>query len=119
MFWLNWPSLGVQVVVMKETQQDANNKNKKKRNLLLTVMLFHFSYVVALDSRLYGLCGDNCNTSFDEAARTGMNEVFTKPTTSNLKMNIRGIRCTVNILHSDFQTSADICQLTLRPRSIK
>jgi hypothetical protein len=29
-----------------------------------------------------------------------MNEVFTKPKTSNLKMNVHGIRCTVNILHS-------------------
>jgi hypothetical protein len=52
-------------------------------------------------------CGDNCNTNFGEAARKGTNSVFAKLTTSDLKMNIRGLGCAAHILYNAFRTSAD------------
>jgi hypothetical protein len=52
--------------------------------------------------------GDNCNTNFEGAARKGTNNAFAKPTTSELKMNIRGTGCAAHILHNALRTSADI-----------
>jgi hypothetical protein len=51
---------------------------------------------------------DNCNTNFRGAARKGTNNVFAKLTTSDLKINIRGIGCAAHILHNALRTSADI-----------
>jgi hypothetical protein len=59
-------------------------------------------------TKLLPFCGDNCNTYFKGAARKGTNNVFAKLTTSDLKINIRGIVCAARIWHNALRTSADI-----------
>jgi hypothetical protein len=61
-----------------------------------------------LSNKIIAFCGDNCNTNFGRASRKGTDNVFARLTTSDLKMNIRGIGCAAHILHSALRTSADI-----------
>jgi hypothetical protein len=61
-----------------------------------------------VSNKIIAFCGDNCITDFRGAARKGKNNVFAKLTTSDLKMNIRGIGCAAHILHNALRTSADI-----------
>jgi hypothetical protein len=59
-------------------------------------------------NEIIAICGDNCNTNFGGAARKGTDNVFAKLTTSDLKINIRGIQCAAHILYNALRTSADI-----------
>jgi hypothetical protein len=61
-----------------------------------------------LPNEIIAFCVDNCKTNFGGAARKGTNNVFANLTTSDLKMNIRGIVCAAHILHTAIRTSADI-----------
>jgi citrate lyase gamma subunit len=61
-----------------------------------------------LSNKIIAFCGDNCNKNFGGAARKGINNVFAKLTTSDLKMNICGKGCVSHILHNALRTSADI-----------
>jgi hypothetical protein len=44
----------------------------------------------------------------EELQEKRTNNVFAKLTTSDLKMNIRGLGCAAHILHNALRTSADI-----------
>jgi hypothetical protein len=61
-----------------------------------------------LSNKIIAFCGDNVNANFRGAARKGTNNVLAKLTTSDLKMNTRGIGCAAHILHNAFPTRADI-----------
>jgi hypothetical protein len=54
------------------------------------------------------VCGDRCNTNFVGAIRRGTKNVFTRPETRNLKMNIQGIEYATYILHNALHTNAGI-----------
>jgi hypothetical protein len=75
---------------------------------VLTMYIMDVLEKYKLSNKIIAFCGDNCNINFGGAARKGTNNVFAKLTTSDLKMNIRGIGCAAHILHNALRTSANI-----------
>jgi hypothetical protein len=84
------------------------NNLKGKTADVLTTYVMDILDKYKLSNKIIAFFGDNCNTNFGAATRKGTNNVFAKLTTSDLKMNIRGIGCAAHILLNALRTSADI-----------
>jgi hypothetical protein len=75
-------------------EKRVQNKVIESHNLkgetadVLTTYIINALHKYKLSDKIIAFCGENCNTNFGGAARSGTNNVFAKLKTSNLKMNI-------------------------------
>jgi hypothetical protein len=91
-----------------ETKVIEFHNSKGETVDVLTTYIMDVLDKCKLSNKTLAFCEDNYNTNFGGAARKGTNNVFAKLTTSDLKINIRGIGCVAHILHNALRTSADI-----------